>query len=270
MARELFGFSLLLVSALIPQDALASLPKAHVPDAQRMRRQIEAQSGRDFEDLLDQWQKSPATFRVQQFRALESLALDHSQLERTRYIALMGAARVAPETKTLKKLLEKTKKESSWLLRSATLHLMTDRSEIPLFSAEAESYALASLKDPALLVRSQAVDSIQKLNSPRAAAALVAAALDPSNYSGGKAIWVPEKAIHALTELKATHEIWLLSPLLSHQSDPKLQTQVLGALASLHPHEAMGIQKILGPKATPSKWAKAWLELANNKNYSKL
>jgi HEAT repeat protein len=117
------------------------------------------------------------------------------------------------------------------MLRSAALRALG------AIGASADSKAvLALLKDPALVVRTEAIETILRLKPEGSVEALLETLEAPENYHGGKAQWVPQHALEALIQLKAPPTIApRLAPLLrrEHQGDQSLQQSVLAALEAL-------------------------------------
>ena len=89
------------------------------------------------------------------------------------------------------------------------------------------------LKDPALVVRLQAVQTVRKLRPPGAADALVATLSDRENYHGGKAQWVPVQALSALAQLGTAAHAARLRPLLDHRGDTELLSTTVRTLDQL-------------------------------------
>jgi len=211
----------LVVASALP--AFGSLPPAAVSTL-NITKSIESQRSGDFSILIESWKKLPKSVRARQWQELQEVALNAQLAERTRYIALMGAAELArtpDEVRQLNRTLQILKKDRNWLIRSATLNVAR---------RAAPGIALELLADRALVIRSQAVDVVLATRPKGAAQALAAAALDPNNYSGGKPLWVPQKA--------------------------------LKALAALNPAEALQISKKLGPNPKLTDVAQAWQKAA--------
>jgi len=162
---------------------------------------------------------------------LLQIALDTHAQDTDRFVALMGAAKLGGKG-TLPSVV-KLLKDRSWMLRSGSLRILRT-----LADRETAKSALPLLKDPALVVRSEAVVTIEKLAPEGAPEALVEAIKDGANYRGGKAQWVPQKALAALVSLKAVHLVGKLLPLLEHKYDPALQAlaaRTISILKNLKP-----------------------------------
>jgi hypothetical protein len=83
-------------------------------------------------------------------------------------------------------------------------------------------------------VRAEAVLTVAKLNPPGAIDALLGAIEDPSNYHGGKAQWVPLKALDGLVALQAPATVaGRLRKLLDRSKDPLLLEKTVETLEKL-------------------------------------
>jgi hypothetical protein len=118
------------------------------------------------------------------------------------------------------------------------------------------------LTDSALVIRTQAVDAIEALRPPGSESALAAATLDPRNHHGGKALWVPQKALKALVRMGARDQAWALLPLLKNRQDLDLIRQTLSALATLRPDEARWVLSKTAPNASLAAVAGTWQQAA--------
>ena len=221
--------------------------------------QIGQHQNTDFSSLMKKWEDPAQSPR---FAELRSIATDFSHPERTRYIALMGAAQTARadrNAKQLESLLLSLQSDPSWVIRSAVLRLAADPTHPPV-DAQVRGIALKMLKDPALVIRTQAVDAIESLRPAGSEQALAAATLDARNHHGGKALWVPQKALQALIRLEASPQAWSLLPLLEKKQDPALIRLTLETLAKLKPDEARLISLKLPGNASLSARSVAWRE----------
>ena len=93
---------------------------------------------------------------------------------------------------------------------------------------------LPLLEDPSLLVRLKAVPAIEQLKPVGFQEALAKAVSDTRNFRGGKAQWVPYRALTALENTSAPKSVLpLMAPALSQNSDLKFQTQLIQTLEKL-------------------------------------
>jgi hypothetical protein len=193
-----------------------------------LRREITGRASTSFEPLLQSWQYRYGSLAVAPLLQLASANGAGKGLEDTdRYIALMGAAKLGGSGAA--PLLTRFLKDSSWMIRSGALRALT-----ALGNPATASAVLPLLHDPALVVRLEAVEAVRKLQPTGAAEALCAALEQSANYHGGKAQWVPQKALEALATLRAPSKFAAqLKPLLDHENDPELQKQTITTLESL-------------------------------------
>lgn len=196
-----------------------------------IRSDIQSNLSGDFGGLLRKW--SDSSSRIRPLEELKTIALDEASSERSRYIALMGAASLAKldgRPDAIHPVLQRLKKDPSWVLRSASLEASLQVRD----PARTEALALELLTDPALVVRSRAVDLIA---SPASAPALARAALDPKNHPGGRALWVPQKAIRALVRLQAREELRAVVRQLGKRQDPSLRLELTAAAKIVNARE---------------------------------
>jgi HEAT repeat protein len=185
--------------------------------------EMKARKGSSFETVLKSWERKYGSSAVS---PLLGIAADRRNEDTERYMALMGAVKLggAGTTNAIIPLL----KDRSWMLRVASLRALK-----ALRSPEAGTAALSLLRDPALVIRSEAVDAVTELHPKGSEDALLATMERAENYHGGKAAWVPQKALAGLIKLRATSSIHRLQPLLRHEGDPELQLKTVEALESL-------------------------------------
>lgn len=188
-----------------------------------IRRELSSRKGASFDALLDGWHKR---YGAKAVSSLTKLASDKSLPDASRYIALMGIARLggAPAAKVLTPYLS----DPNWMVRYGTLRALR-----ALGNAESATAVIPLLKDPALVVRSEAVEAIEALKPKGAVSALIAAIESRDNYHQGKAQWVPQKALRALVSLNAKGIAFRLAPLLDRTQDPALQSETVNTLEAL-------------------------------------
>ena len=244
---------LLLVTLFSISSAQASVHHAHVriitPLAVSLRSDIATRKDASFETLLHRWQTRYGTQAVD---PLFSLAADSANPDADRYVALMGAAKLGGYATSAR--VAHFLGDPAWMMRSGAIRLLTAFQDKP-----SSARILSLLRDKALVVRLEAVSAVAKLRPAGAANALVAAALDPNNYHGGKALWVPHRALDALAALDAREQAPKLAPLLTHENDPALQHRTVETLDRLAGHSTGG------PAESLAKRVLAWkAELATD------
>ena len=196
-----------------------------------LRSEIQTRSSNNFDSLLRRWEKLYGTQAVQ---PLLSLAQNRALADHERYIALMGAAKLGGKATgaNMVPLLA----DQSWMIRNGALRALT-----AIRASEASSAALRLLRDPALVVRLEAVDVLAQLKPAGSEAALLEALQSRANYHGGRAQWVPQRALAALVKLNRENPTRFpnpelarkLRPLLDHTSDPALQAKTVETLEAL-------------------------------------
>jgi HEAT repeat protein len=182
-----------------------------------------------FNPLLQSWEQKYGTAVVS---PLLEVARNKSASDSERYVAVMGIAKIGGKASA--PLLSPFLKDSSWMIRNGTLRALT-----ALKHPETSAAVLPLVKDPALVVRLEAVQSVEKLHPEGSLKALLAAIDDSENYHHGKAQWVPQRALLALQHLQTQNEIsqletretaTKLAALLERPKDPALKPQIEATL----------------------------------------
>lgn len=234
------GLLALLTSSIIPEITGAAPRPPHAELTARLLSQIQdTQVHSSFDPLLKNWVSQYGTDAVS---PLLDLASDHKISDPQRYIALMGAVKLGGLA-TLPSILPLLK-DSSWMIRSAALRAITalyPPSSAQTLNAElkgkVETEILARLHDPALVVRLEAIQSVETLKPHGAENALVALLGRSENYHHRIAQWVPQRALKALQKLEAVEIAPLLEPYLEHSHDPELQKATRETLERLRQHK---------------------------------
>lgn len=188
-----------------------------------LKQQITARKSLDFEALLSDWERD---YGARAVAPLAKIASDGHAEDTHRYIAIMGMARLGGSGAATG--ITAYLKDKSWMIRSAALRALR-----VIGGDEVGPAVLAMLKDPALVVRLEAVETVERLRPTGAARALAETLERGENYWGGKAQWVPQRALGALAYLGAKDTIPRLKPLLARKDDPKLVQQTVLTLESL-------------------------------------
>jgi HEAT repeat protein len=208
----------------LPFPLAQAAPTAAAPDPLTLGKEI-AQAARpsSFEPTLVAWQKR---YGRQGVLPLLDYAESAAHPDAERYVALMGATRLGGQG--IAHRITPFLKSSSWLLRSGALRALRELKD-PATARE----TLPLLKDPALAVRIEAVASVQVLKPAGATTALLETLGSAENYQKGRALWVPGRALAALSVIRAPGTAPKLLPLLDHSQDPVLQIQTVATLESL-------------------------------------
>jgi HEAT repeat protein len=170
---------------------------------------IHRRNSASFDGLLSIWEKHYGTRAVP---ALLQVAKDRSQLDPDRYVAIMGVAKIGGTESA--PLLAPLLKDPSWMIRNGTLRALA-----ALGNPATAQDVLPLLSDIALVVRLEAVHTIEKLRPTGAESALIAAVRNPENYHAGRAQWVPQ---HALTAIRHLQSQKILTSFESREAASKL------------------------------------------------
>jgi hypothetical protein len=206
----------------------------------KFQNEIQKSKGASFENLVHNWEQEYGTSA---FQPLIEIAANRKNEDAHRYIALMSAAKIGGTESA--PLIGKFLKDTSWMVRSAALKALA-----ALENPKTAESVLPLLKDPALVVRVEAVETVKILRPRGAAQALLATLEDPKNYHGGKAQWVPQKALGALVQMKAKGIISQLTTVLEKaqlQKDPDLKLKGKTTLKALQDAELSEIKGLAGP-----------------------
>lgn len=165
----------------------------------------------------------------QSYRFLSQTAFDKNQDLRTRWRALTTMGRLDPEY--FKKDIEKALTSSEWHSRNAAL--------IAVLNAPRElalKWSVAGLKDPSLMVRTQAVRNLVGLNAIEAQPLLWNALWDRRNFRDKESLWVRAHIAEALARLAT-------------RGDPRsFERLLLDPDWRLHRWAILGLEKTTGIK----------------------
>ncbi|MBI4924342.1 MAG: hypothetical protein HY843_00330 [Bdellovibrio sp.] len=162
-----------------------------------LRTELETTKSNSFEILLQTWSEKYGTLA---FFPLIAIAKEKNVPDQKRYIALMGATKLATllNGKDNIKNFVPFLKDPSWMIRSGALNALKAANESKLGEA-----VLPMIYDPALVIRVQVIDVLSKLHPTGTLKALISSLEFSENYNKqGKPLWVPEKALLALIDLK--------------------------------------------------------------------
>ena len=191
---------------------MAIAPSSSASVRSEIIKDLRSRKGTQFEPLISRWQKAHGT---QSVAPLLALAQDGKRADAERYVALMASAKIGGQGAAIQ--IVPFLRDRSWMIRCAALRILRALKEPSTGTA-----TLALLKDRALVVRSEAVTTVRELRPAGAEAALAEAMLDPANYHGGRALWVPTEAATALIEL--AHLQPAIQGVLATRIDSKPQT----------------------------------------------
>ncbi len=220
------------LGALLASTATAATPSAATVASgakesekigREIRKDLAERRSLSFGPLVRIWETK---YGAKAVPSLLNLASDAKRADTDRYLALMGAAKLGGER--ISRQIARYLSDTSWMIRSGALQALSG------LNAREESHrVIALLKDPALVVRVEAVRTVVKLQPTGSVDALLSSLEDPRNYHGGKAQWVPQAALRGLIELKAKGSAPRLLPLLSRKDDPQFLEITVEALEKL-------------------------------------
>jgi HEAT repeat protein len=230
--------------AAIPSTSIAESPSTKkagtVSIESILRKDLRAlrdEKRTDFRALVDRWD---SVYGRASAPALRKIALDAKAPDSDRYVAILahtriqGPADLKSATKDSENLIERSLQEKNWMLRSAGLK----SAEILGARAMAPKVLTLLEKDPALVIRTQAIETLTKLRPEGLADALLKAAMDsrnyrPADFRKGRADWVPQKALDALRDLKPAGYSAKLLPLLNEAKDGRVRAHALHTIETL-------------------------------------
>ena len=170
------------------------------------------------------------------FSELSSIAFDESQDLETRWRAITTLGRV--HASASRSLLEKALKSPDWYMRNAALIVAPYNNR-----SWALNWSRILLHDPALVVRTAAVQSLRQLNATEAEGLLWEKLYSSENYRSGESLWIRKHILAALLQF----------------SKPGSEGRFISVLndkdSSLHPIAMQALEKITRRKfADRTEW----------------
>ena len=186
----------------------------------------------EFRELTLQWKRRYGDRSLQE---LSRIAKAKRLPDQDRFIAILSIAHLHPKEAPTQ--IRPYFKQKSWMLKSAAL-----QSAVLLGNKTFQLEVISMLKDPALVIRAEAAESLGKLRWMEGKDALISAIYAPENYrpanfKKGRADWVPQKALSALRDMKVTGVSRALLPLVNEAGDPRLRAHALYTLEKLENKE---------------------------------
>jgi hypothetical protein len=223
----------LLIGAISPSLAVAAIPAREKANLESILREdlteFRKERRTDFRALVDKWER---VYGGATSPFLLKIAKDGKAKDSDRYVALLAHSKIqGPKSaEDAKKLLD----DKNWMVRSAALKSI----EVLGYAPAAPKVLEMLAKDPALVIRTQSIDTLKRLRPEGLADALVKAAMDsknyrPGNYKTGRADWVPQKALEALREIKPEGYAKRLLPLLNDAKDGRVRAHALHTIEAL-------------------------------------
>lgn len=172
------------------------------------------------------------------------IAFTEDQTMRLRWRALMAAAENRREKATADLLKASVHKQ--WFMRNAALVALAEVNE-----PEAQKLARKLVKDKALVVRSAAVDVLQKSARPEVRDLLWEEMNQKYNFRNQESLWIRSQIVEALATKPADHELKLFTKFLNDK-DMRVQSAAVGGMEKL-----TGV-KLGDAKATREKMVQLW------------
>lgn len=189
-----------------------------------------------------------ALLHVPNIDALAAVAADPQTHMRQRWIAVRALGKIggAPVRDTLTPLL----RAPEAALRAATVSALADADIRGMAVLVSEL-----LRDPAIIVRSAAADSLARMGEEIAVPALVDALEDPSNVYRGQSLWVRRHFVQALEAIGGHNAVGGLIGALE-DSDPTVSAAALAGVDRLVAHSyAAGRSHVDEVQAWKRWWA---------------
>lgn len=167
------------------------------------------------------------------FEQLKKMSFQDSQSLQTRWRALTAMARL--DFGAARASLEKALQSDEWFMRNAAL--------VTLVSGDktmALKWSLKLLNDPALVVRTAAVQNLRDLKDRRAREDLLKAFRDPQNFKGGQSLWIRHHIARALSDMAIPGEEAFLIRLLAENDN------------RIHPWAIQGLERLTGKTLSES------------------
>lgn len=191
----------------------------------------------DFKSLIEKWER---VYGEAATPALARIAKDIKAKDSDRYVAILATTKIlGPKSAVETTALLENK---NWMVRSAALKSIEILGYTPAGPKVLDHLA----KDPALVIRLQAIETLLRIRPEGLEKALLAATMNgqnyrPADFQKGRADWIPQRALEAIRELapelvraKKSHTIALeLLPLLNKSKDGRVRAQALNTIETL-------------------------------------
>lgn len=189
------------------------------------------------------------------FESLQKMSMDESQPLQIRWRAVTAMGRVSAKKSI--PFLEKALKSSDWLMRNAALLALSHADR-----ARGLAAATAMLEDPALVVRTSAVQVIDELNGTEKLDLLWQKLFAKENFHNGHSLWIRR------------HITDLLAKYAKPGWEAKFQRVLEDEDEALHPMAIQALEKTTGerlsaetqePRALRALWLQRLSELKKDK-----
>jgi HEAT repeat protein len=171
---------------------------------------------------------------------LAQMAFDQSQPLENRWRAITALGRVYPNDS--RETLEKALKSPEWYMRNAALVV------VPYNNRDwAIQWARILAHDPALVVRTAAVNALRQLHAVEAQDLLWEKLYSSENYKGGQSLWVRKHIVETLAQFTPVG------------SEGKFIAVLKDKDRSLHPAAVSALERLTRQRfATQSQWLAWW------------
>jgi len=170
------------------------------------------------------------------FEALKALAFDKEQVLQVRWRAVTMLARV--NAIKAEEPLAEAAQSSEWFMRNASLVAMVNMKR-----SFAMKWAEKLLDDPALVVRTAAVQTLTEIRAVEKKDVLFQKLYSPENFHKGQSLWVRKHIAQALQAMASPGEEKQFAKLLNDKDN------------SLHSSAVAALNKITGQKIeSRAKW----------------
>lgn len=159
------------------------------------------------------------------YKEFITVAFAEDQSMRLRWRALMMAAEGRREKATPDLLKASVHKQ--WFMRNAALVALAEVNE-----AEAQKLAKKLVKDKALVVRSAAVDVLQKSPRPEVRDLLWEEMNQKYNFRNQESLWIRSQIVEAMAAKPANHELKLFTKFLNDK-DARVQAASVSGMEKL-------------------------------------
>lgn len=159
------------------------------------------------------------------YNSFVSIAFNDSQSMNMRWKALMAAAETRGDKATAD--LMKAGNHSQWYMRNAALVALSE-----VNPAQGQKLAQKLLKDKALVVRSAAVEVLQKNPTPEVRDLLWDELNQKYNFKGAQSLWIRHQIVEVLAKSPKDHELKIFANLLS-DDDVRVQIPAVSGLEKL-------------------------------------
>jgi HEAT repeat protein len=154
-----------------------------------------------------------------------NVAFSETQAMRLRWRALMMAAEAKREKATPDLLKASTNKQ--WFMRNASLVALAEYND-----GEAQKLATKLLKDKALVVRSAAVEVLQRSPRPEVRDLLWEELAQNYNYRNKESLWIRAQIVEGLSNKPANHELKMFTKLIDDK-DGRVQSAAVAGMERL-------------------------------------